>query len=162
VTAGAAGADVADVTRAEAVVVAVAASLAATVVFGYLLGRLGVGVAGWALLPVTLAGLLSAGIGLWRRASGPASDVLLVVALAAGSFGLLLWRAWPQLLPPGAGPDLTHHLLLIDYIERTGRVVALSAIDNLGKGAAGQMIQCANLMLGLDETAGLTTIGVYP
>ena len=37
-----------------------------------------------------------------------------------------------------------------------------SAIDNLGKGAAGQMIQCANLMLGLEETAGLTTIGVYP
>jgi N-acetyl-gamma-glutamyl-phosphate reductase len=48
------------------------------------------------------------------------------------------------------------------YDERTGRVVALSAIDNLGKGAAGQMIQCANLMLGLDESAGLTTIGVYP
>ena len=48
------------------------------------------------------------------------------------------------------------------YDERTGRVVALSAIDNLGKGAAGQMIQCANLMLGLGETAGLTSIGVYP
>jgi N-acetyl-gamma-glutamyl-phosphate reductase len=48
------------------------------------------------------------------------------------------------------------------YDERTKRIVALSAIDNLGKGAAGQMIQCANLMLGLDETAGLTTIGVYP
>ena len=48
------------------------------------------------------------------------------------------------------------------YDERTGRVLALSAIDNLGKGAAGQMIQCANLMFGLEETAGLTTIGVYP
>jgi N-acetyl-gamma-glutamyl-phosphate reductase len=48
------------------------------------------------------------------------------------------------------------------YDQRTGRVLALSAIDNLGKGAAGQMIQCANLMLGLDEKAGLTTIGVYP
>jgi N-acetyl-gamma-glutamyl-phosphate reductase len=48
------------------------------------------------------------------------------------------------------------------YDERTGRVLALSAIDNLGKGAAGQMIQCANLMLGLEEPAGLTTIGVYP
>jgi len=48
------------------------------------------------------------------------------------------------------------------YDDRSGRVLALSAIDNLGKGAAGQMIQCANLMLGLDETAGLTTIGVYP
>ena len=48
------------------------------------------------------------------------------------------------------------------YDERTGRVLALSAIDNLGKGAAGQMIQCANLMLGLEETAGLSAIGVYP
>lgn len=48
------------------------------------------------------------------------------------------------------------------YDARTGRVLALSAIDNLGKGAAGQMIQCANLMLGLDETSGLTSIGVYP
>jgi N-acetyl-gamma-glutamyl-phosphate reductase len=48
------------------------------------------------------------------------------------------------------------------FDRRTGRVLVLSAIDNLGKGAAGQMIQCANLMLGLEETAGLTTIGVYP
>ena len=48
------------------------------------------------------------------------------------------------------------------YDERTGFVLALSVIDNLGKGAAGQMIQCANLMLGLEETAGLTSIGVYP
>jgi N-acetyl-gamma-glutamyl-phosphate reductase len=48
------------------------------------------------------------------------------------------------------------------YDERSGRVLALSAIDNLGKGAAGQMIQCANLMLGFDETAGLTPVGVYP
>jgi N-acetyl-gamma-glutamyl-phosphate reductase len=48
------------------------------------------------------------------------------------------------------------------FDERTGRVLAISAIDNLGKGAAGQMVQCANLMLGLDEAAGLTTIGVYP
>jgi N-acetyl-gamma-glutamyl-phosphate reductase len=48
------------------------------------------------------------------------------------------------------------------YDERTGRVLAISAIDNLGKGAAGQMIQCANLMLGIEETAGLTPIGVYP
>jgi N-acetyl-gamma-glutamyl-phosphate reductase len=48
------------------------------------------------------------------------------------------------------------------YDGRTGRILALSAIDNLGKGAAGQMIQCANLMLGLEETAGLTTMGIYP
>jgi N-acetyl-gamma-glutamyl-phosphate reductase len=48
------------------------------------------------------------------------------------------------------------------YDVRTNRVLALAAIDNLGKGAAGQMIQCANLMVGVEETAGLTSIGVYP
>jgi N-acetyl-gamma-glutamyl-phosphate reductase len=48
------------------------------------------------------------------------------------------------------------------FDPRTARVLAISAIDNLGKGAAGQMIQCANLMLGLDEAAGLTPCGVYP
>lgn len=48
------------------------------------------------------------------------------------------------------------------YDDRTGRVLAIAAIDNLGKGAAGQMIQCANLMLGLDEAAGLTTAGLWP
>jgi len=45
---------------------------------------------------------------------------------------------------------------------RTGRVVALAALDNLVKGAAGQMIQCANLMLGFEETAGLPNTGVWP
>jgi N-acetyl-gamma-glutamyl-phosphate reductase len=45
---------------------------------------------------------------------------------------------------------------------RTGRVTVVAAIDNLGKGAAGQAIQDANLMLGLPETAGLSAIGVAP
>ena len=45
---------------------------------------------------------------------------------------------------------------------RTGRVLVTSAIDNLGKGAAGQAIQNANVMLGLDETLGLDAIGIYP
>ena len=42
-----------------------------------------------------------------------------------------------------------------DYDSRTGRLILLSAEDNLGKGAGGQAIQCFNLMFGLDETAGL-------
>jgi len=45
---------------------------------------------------------------------------------------------------------------------RTGRATVVAAIDNLGKGAAGQAIQNANLMLGLPETAGLSAIGVAP
>jgi len=43
-----------------------------------------------------------------------------------------------------------------------GRAVVISVTDNLGKGAAGQAVQIANLMLGLPETAGLTTLGVAP
>lgn len=45
---------------------------------------------------------------------------------------------------------------------RTGRVLVTSVIDNLVKGAAGQALQNANVMLGLDETAGLDVVGVYP
>jgi N-acetyl-gamma-glutamyl-phosphate reductase len=43
-----------------------------------------------------------------------------------------------------------------------GRLVVVSALDNLVKGAAGQAIQCANLMCGVSETAGLPLEGVYP
>jgi N-acetyl-gamma-glutamyl-phosphate reductase len=48
------------------------------------------------------------------------------------------------------------------YDPRTNRVLSIAALDNLVKGAAGQMIQCANLMLDLEETAGLPRVGVWP
>ena len=43
-----------------------------------------------------------------------------------------------------------------------GRAIVVSAIDNLGKGAAGQAVQCANLVLGLPETTGLSASGIAP
>jgi len=46
--------------------------------------------------------------------------------------------------------------------RRTGRVVAAAAIDNLVKGAAGQAVQCANVALGLSETAGLDLVPPGP
>jgi N-acetyl-gamma-glutamyl-phosphate reductase len=59
-----------------------------------------------------------------------------------------------------AGSNGVHLQVAADH--RAGRAVVIAAIDNLGKGAAGQAIQNANLMLGLPETAGLTSIGVAP
>ena len=47
-------------------------------------------------------------------------------------------------------------------VGRTGTVIALCAIDNLGKGASGAAIQCANLAAGLPETTGLQLVGTYP
>jgi len=47
------------------------------------------------------------------------------------------------------------------YEDRaTGRAIVVCAIDNLGKGAAGNAVQNANVALGLDETAGLRLTGV--
>lgn len=48
------------------------------------------------------------------------------------------------------------------FDARTGKVLAFAAIDNLGKGAAGQAVQNANLMLGLDETTGLLGQALTP
>ncbi|MCU1282922.1 MAG: N-acetyl-gamma-glutamyl-phosphate reductase [bacterium] len=48
------------------------------------------------------------------------------------------------------------------YDARTGRVVVCGAIDNLVKGAAGQAVQCLNVMRGWDESAGLDGAGIFP
>ena len=53
-------------------------------------------------------------------------------------------------------------LLMAVADHRTARAVVISAIDNLLKGAAGQAIQCANLMNGLPEGAGLPSAGWMP
>ena len=44
----------------------------------------------------------------------------------------------------------------------SGEVTVVSCLDNLVKGAAGNAVQCLNVMFGLNETAGLSRIGLYP
>lgn len=58
------------------------------------------------------------------------------------------------------GSNAAH--LTVRHDERTGWVVAICALDNLVKGASGQAVQCANLLAGLPEGTGLSTVGVYP
>lgn len=50
----------------------------------------------------------------------------------------------------------------VEVDPRTGRVIVMSAIDNLMKGQAAQAVQCLNIMLGLDETLGLPRMSFYP
>jgi len=50
----------------------------------------------------------------------------------------------------------------IEVDQRTGRVIVMSAIDNLIKGQAGQAIQCLNIMMGWEETLGLPRLAFYP
>ena len=58
------------------------------------------------------------------------------------------------------GANTAHLTARVD--PRTGWLVVLCAIDNLVKGASGQAVQCANITLGLPETAGLPTVGMAP
>jgi N-acetyl-gamma-glutamyl-phosphate reductase len=67
--------------------------------------------------------------------------------------------AWPQTSSVG-GSNAVHLQCAVD--SHAGRIVVVSAIDNLGKGAAGQAVQNANLVLGLPESAGLAANGVAP
>ena len=95
---------------------------------------------------------------------GQAATALLRDALAGAYAGepficVLPEGRWPTTAAV-AGSNGVHLQAAAD--ARTGRATAVAAIDNLGKGAAGQAVQNANLMLGLPETAGLTAYGVAP
>jgi N-acetyl-gamma-glutamyl-phosphate reductase len=73
-----------------------------------------------------------------------------------------------RVLPAGTFPDTSkvrgsnqcHISVEID--ERTGWVIVMSAVDNLVKGASGEAVQNLNLMMGLDETAGLMGLPLFP
>jgi len=92
-------------------------------------------VAPWALLvlaTVSVAGLTVVGHYIEWRATG---DLLPWLGVCAFVTLALLRLAWPSLLPPGRGPDLTHHLLLVDYIEQQGHLVHDRSLD----GSMGEM-----------------------
>ena len=95
----------------------------------------------------------------YARATGPCDPLAVLVDAFANERFVHVGEALPE-TKWAAGSNAA--FLTARYDERTHTVVALAAIDNLGKGAAGQMLQCANLMLGLDEGAGLSNTGIYP
>ena len=66
-------------------------------------------------------------------------------------------------------PPSTKHVMGTNYClvypmvkPETGTIVVASALDNLGKGAAGAMVQCFNVMNGLPETMGLQQMALFP
>jgi len=72
-----------------------------------------------------------------------------------------------RVLKPGILPEIKNVAgsnfidISVNMDKRLNRAVVVSAIDNLGKGAASQAIQCLNIMLGLDETTGLKHPAFY-
>jgi N-acetyl-gamma-glutamyl-phosphate reductase len=93
-------------------------------------------------------------------ASGQEIRDALALAYSGEPFVHLLGDGrWPATAAT-AGSNAVHLQATAD--RHAGRAIVVAAIDNLGKGAAGQAVQTANLMLGLAETAGLTANGVAP
>jgi N-acetyl-gamma-glutamyl-phosphate reductase len=105
------------------------------------------------LLPVE-RGILET---IYFRAKGIAA----VEELAALYHEAYAHEPFVRLYAPGIMPDLlgvsrTNYCDIgVSFDGKTGRAVVVSAIDNLGKGAAGQAVQNMNLMLGFSETEGL-------
>jgi N-acetyl-gamma-glutamyl-phosphate reductase len=90
----------------------------------------------------------------------PTGDLRLLLEAAYGTSNVV------RLLPEGVVPELSRvqhtdaaEIALFEDGE-TGLAIVACALDNLGKGAAGQAVQNANVALGLDETAGLRLAGV--
>lgn len=72
---------------------------------------------------------------------------------------LLAPGQWPQ-TKSVMGSNAVHLQVTVDHAAR--RLVAVGAVDNLAKGTGGAAVQCMNLVLGLDETRGLSSVGVAP
>lgn len=73
-----------------------------------------------------------------------------------------------RVLPPGVFPDTARvrgsnqcHVA-VELDERTGLVIAMAAIDNLVKGASGEAVQNMNIMAGVEESAGLDGLPLFP
>ena len=66
---------------------------------------------------------------------------------------------WPQ-TQSVIGSNAVQLQVTVDRAAR--RLVAVGVVDNLAKGTGGAAVQCLNLALGLDETAGLSTVGLAP
>ena len=89
-----------------------------------------------------------------------ANDVLSVYQSALADEPFVVWsHAWPT-----TGATVASNLALVHAeLDRDGRrITAICALDNLVKGTAGAAIQSINLALGLDETTGLSQVGVAP
>ncbi|MFG1609067.1 N-acetyl-gamma-glutamyl-phosphate reductase [Actinoplanes sp. NPDC049265] len=94
------------------------------------------------------------------KALGPDPRAVLAAAYADEPFVHVLPEGvWPHTAAT-AGSNSCHLQATVDI--DSGRIIVVSALDNLGKGAAGQAVQDANLMFGLPETAGLSALGVAP
>jgi hypothetical protein len=119
-------------TSAEALAASIWAVLAIVISVAYVWGRLAP-LAPFALLGLTLATGALIAVALFRGSTRAPTELTVTVAICGALAAWLLSLAWPSLLPPGSGPDLTHHLVLVDYLERHWRLPDSSLAGAMGE-----------------------------
>ena len=120
---------------AEVVAAAITGFLAVVAIVAYLVDAAGFGLMPNLALGVALA--VTGGAAVWssRHAVRATVDLITLFGIVVFVAATLLRVSWPSLVPPGRGPDLTHHLLLVDYIEQNHHLVH----DRSLGGAMGEM-----------------------
>jgi hypothetical protein len=114
---------------AEALALSAVAAPAATVVVAYSVDRAGLAFPPVSLLAVFLGAAAAALAVLRPRIEWRLDELTAWLAVVGAIFLWLLWIATPSFLPLGSGADLTHHLLLIQYIEAHWRLVHDPAVE---------------------------------
>jgi hypothetical protein len=116
-------------TGAELAAAVLVSAPASTIVAAYLLDRFGLAFQPARLLAVAAAAAIGTGVWLWPRADRRPRELAVLGVILGAVFGWLMWLARPAFLPMGSGPDLTHHLLLIGFIEQHWTLVHDAAVE---------------------------------
>jgi N-acetyl-gamma-glutamyl-phosphate reductase len=112
------------------------------------------------LAPMTRGILVTA----YARLAKPSDNVSAAAVLREAYAGEPFVRVLPDGVLPQTKATLGSNFcdLAVRVDPRTQTLIAMAALDNLGKGAAGQAVQNLNVMCGFAEDAGLRTPGLYP
>jgi hypothetical protein len=111
------------ITRAEQVMLSCVAVLTGGVTVPYVADALGLGVLPLVSAAAAITIGAGAAAGLRRQTTRGRKEVVALTLIVGAAAAYFCWLAWPSLLPPGGSRDLTHHLVLIDYIERHATLV---------------------------------------
>lgn len=109
--------------------------LALAAITGYLFDAAGFGIQAWGAAAAAALILTACAATVPRDRDGRIVDLIAWAGIVTFLIAVLIRLSWPSLLPPGRGPDLTHHLLLVDYLQQNGHLVHDRTLD----GAMGEM-----------------------
>jgi len=120
-----------NVTAGERIAASIVSFLAAAMAAAYAMDRIGLTIAPFVVLAVAVTAAAATFNALHPIGPSERGEEFAFATIVAALVAYLQWLARPALLPIGGGPDLTHHLMLVDYIERHWRLVhdpALGAV----------------------------------